>query len=187
MRVLSLVLVLLATCLAPGCDVDPVLGEAIDDVNTAAPKVCKDWCEEVTLCHWNMLLENNEGLAINGEELEEAKVSHKEACIANCAFRADNGVYVYEPDNDGDTTTYTFVEHLTGSLWTDYFRCIWDTDLWECSEYGIVTIDDSTEANCTARDECHQILNISDQLEWHDENEACYHDGYQHVWDLWGD
>ncbi len=186
MRVLSLMSVLLATCLAPGCDTDPVLSEAIDDVNTAAPKVCKDWCEEVTLCYWSMLLENNEGLAIDGEELENAKVSHKEACIANCAFRADNGVYVYGYDHDGDTTTYTFVEQLVGSLWTDYFRCIWDADLWECSENGL-TIDDSTEANCEARDVCHLILDIADQLEWHGENEACYHDGYQHVWDLWGD
>ena len=66
MRVLSLALVLLATCLGPGCDTDPVLGEAIDDVNTAAPKVCKDWCEEVTLCYWSTLLENNEDLAIDG-------------------------------------------------------------------------------------------------------------------------
>ncbi len=185
MRVLSLMLVLLATCLASGCDTDPVLGEAIDDVNKAAPKVCKDWCEEVTLCHWSTGI--GENVVVDGEELEEAKVSHKEACIANCAFRADHGVYVHESDHDGDTTTYTFVEQLTGSLWTDYFRCMWDAALWECSENGFLFIDDSTEANCTARDECHQILNISDQLEWHGENEACYHDGYQHVWDLWGD
>jgi hypothetical protein len=178
--------VLLATCLASGCDVDPVLGEAIDDVNTAAPKVCKDWCEEVTLCYWSTGI--GEDVVVDGEELENAKVSHKETCIANCAFRADNGVYVRETDYDDPTTTYTFVEHLAGSLWTDYFRCIWDADLWECSEHGFLIIDDSTEENCVARDECHQILNISDQLEWHDgENEGCYHDGYQQVWDLWGD
>ena len=184
MRVLSLMSVLLATCLASGCDVDPVLGEAIDDVNTAAPKVCKDWCEEVTLCHWSTGI--GENVVVDGEELEAAKVSHKEACIASCAFRADNGVYVYEDDHDGDTTTCTFVEQLPGSLWTDYFRCMWDAALWECSEYGILVIDDTTEANCEARDVCHQILDIADQFVWHDENEACYRDGYELIWELWG-
>ena len=186
MRVLSLVLVLLAICLASGCDVDPVLGEAIDDVNKAAPSVCKDYCEEVTLCHWSTGI--GEDVVVDGEELENAKVSHKEACIAGCAFRADNGVYVHEFDYDDPTTTYTFVEHLSGSLWTDYFRCMWDDDLWECSENGDLVIDDNTEANCTARNECHQILNISDQLEWHDgENAACHHDGYERIWGLWGE
>ncbi len=185
MRVLSLALVLLATCLATGCDVDPVLGEAIDDVNTAAPKVCKDYCEEVTLCRWSTGI--GEDVVVDGEELENAKVSYKEACIASCAFRADNGVYVFEPDHNGDTTTYTFQEQLAGSLWTDYFRCMWDADLWECSEYGIIVIDNSTEANCEARDLCHQILDIADQLVWHAENETCYHDGYERIWELWGE
>jgi len=185
MRVLPVVLVLLATCPAPGCDVDPVLGEAIDDVNTAAPKVCKDWCEEATLCYWATLIEGD--LVVDGDELEKAKVSHKKACIANCAFRADNGVYVFEPDNEDDTTTYTFVEHLTGGVWRDYFLCMWDADIWECSEYGFLNIDDSTEENCEARSECHEILDIADQLVWNEENEACYHDGYERIWDLWGE
>ena len=187
MRVIPVLLVLLAICLGSGCNVDPVLGEAIDDVKAAAPKVCKDWCEEATLCYWSTLLENDEDLVIDGEELEEAKVSHKEVCIANCAFRADNGVYVYEPDHDGDTTTYTFQEHLAGSLWTDYFRCMWDAALWVCSEHGNLIIDDTTEENCTTRDECHQILDIADQFVWHAENEECYHDGYERIWDLWGE
>ena len=55
MKLITAMTLAALTCLVLGCNLDPELSEAIADVKTAAPKVCKNWCEQATTCYWNTL------------------------------------------------------------------------------------------------------------------------------------
>ena len=180
MKLLSATFVVVATMLAAGCNLDPELSEAIADVKAAAPKVCKNWCEQATTCYWNTL--TTEGL-----ELDAAREDFEQACVTRCAFRADTGVYVYEVEDLGEGEhSYEFKENVPGSDWTDYFKCLWDKDLWDCEEHGSLVLVIPDEPSCEMRDECHQLLDINMEYEWYADHEACYGNGDEHVWDPWG-
>ena len=180
MKLLSATFVVVATMLAAGCNLDPELSEAIADVKAAAPKVCKNWCEQATTCYWNT--QSTEGL-----ELDAAQSDYKNACITRCAFRAETGVYVFEQEDDGEGGhIYDFKENVPGSDWKSYFQCLWDKALWECNEYGGLELAIPNEAACEQRDECHQLLDINMEYNWHAESEHCYGNGDEYIWDAWG-
>ena len=115
-----------------------------------------------------------------------AREDMQQECVTRCAFRAATGVYVIETEHDGDEHVHEFKENVPGSRWKDYFQCLWDKDLWDCDENGNLVLVIPNEAACAQRDECHQLLDINKEYNWHAEAEACYGDGDEHVWDCWG-
>lgn len=167
------------------CDPEPELGDAIADVKSAAPKVCKDFCAWAQGCVWNSFDHETAG-----GELEAAKQDWQQACVITCANRSAKGTFVYESEWNEETEqhTYTFTEKVGGKAWTAYFKCLWQNEFWDCSEWGTPDLLYDNEAACTAYDTCVQILDLAIQYNWHPdagENGECRPDGFDHLWDGW--
>jgi hypothetical protein len=187
----ALVLVIALFGLAAGCD--PSLGEALDDVEAGAPGVCRDVCNPRTECEW----QNLDG--VTGPESEALLNDLKTQCVIECAYRAENGVFVYEQDWDenAQANVYTVKEVLDGGIWVDYLECLVDSALWVCEdtnpnpehENWAYAVDTGTPEDCTAYEACVALLGINLEYEWNpnaNEGEgACHPDGDEHLWGAW--
>lgn len=180
-------MLLVALLLVPllSCEEEVPLGEALSDVRSAAPTVCKDYCAWAQTCVWNSF-----GFEAAGIELEAAQQDWHQACVVTCANRSSKGTFIYEADWDEEAEmyTYTFTEQVKGKPWTAYFKCLWENSFWQCGEYGYPEVVVADEAACTAFDTCIQILEVAMQYNWNPEageNGACHHDGFDHLWDSW--
>jgi hypothetical protein len=178
--------------LAAGCE-DPTLGQALDDVESAAPGVCRDFCNPKVDCSWQNLGE------ISGPESGAMLADFKSQCVLDCAFKAENGVFVYEYDWDETTGApiYTVKEVLDGGIWADTLACLIDAGLWICAdtnddaedENWVYEIDDGTTATCAAYNGCVALLEINLEFEWNpDANEGaggCQASGDEFIWGDW--
>ena len=177
---LLLVVLLLAPLLS--CEEDIPLGDALSDVRSAAPTVCKDYCAWAQTCVWNAY-----SFDVAGAELAAAQQDWQQACVVTCANRSNKGAYVFEVEyGEGeDPHVYSFTKHVQGKTWTAYFKCLWDNSFYICGEYGMPELEVADEAGCTAYDTCVQILDIAMQYNWHAENENCHHEGFDNLWGGW--
>jgi hypothetical protein len=179
-----LVVLLLVPLLS--CEEDVPLGEALTDVRSAAPTVCKDYCAWAQTCVWNSFDFETAGI-----ELEAAKQDWQQACVVTCANRSSKGTFVYEYEwgQGEEPDVCTFTEQVKGKPWTAYFKCLWENSFWQCGEHGYPELVVANEADCTAYDTCVQILEVAMQYNWNPEGGggegACHHDGFDHLWDGW--
>lgn len=184
-------ILLVALLLVPllSCEEDVPLGEALSDVRSAAPTVCKDYCAWAQQCVWNSY-----DFVVTGIELEAAKQDWQQACVVTCANRAGKGVFVYRADwNEQDEQyTFNFTEKLGGKIWSAYFKCLWDNTeahgFWICGEYGGPELEIADEAACATFATCIEILDIGLLYEWNPnagENGDCHPQGFDALWDGW--
>jgi len=176
-----------------GCDKDPTLGEALDDVYTTAPDACLDYCNALVDCEWP-----NQG-TVAGTAAEALISDTKDQCVVDCAYKAGNGVFVYEQnwDEATDTLTYDVKASLEGEAWTDYMTCLVDGAMFACvdtddSEEGVhwdyQTANGTADA-CAAYSACVEMLVINLEFEWNPEAQegagACQPSGDEFVWGEW--
>ncbi len=154
MRVLWLLLIVGLLIPQGGCD--PELGEALDDVRSTAPGVCEEYCEGKKDCEWTG----------DGDLDDEAEESVYDQCLINCAWHADNGAYVVTQTETG----LEYDEAISGSALKGLLDCLWEADLFDCTElgqqyysWGIVAKD---EDDCNALQECYDALDVSGLSEW---------------------
>jgi hypothetical protein len=181
-RGLLLVVLLMAPLLA--CDEEVKLGDALSDVKSAAPGVCKEYCAWAQTCVWNSY-----DFEQAGPELQAAKQDWQQACLVTCANRSDKGAFGYQREygEGDDPDVYTINEHVDGGLWTAYYGCLWDNEFWICGDSGSPEIEIADEAACTAFNTCVQILEVALQYNWNpDANDGageCQREGFDFLWD----
>jgi hypothetical protein len=176
-----------------GCDEDPTLAEALDDLVAAAPGACVEYCNPLVDCEWQNL--GN----VTGPESGNLLGDTKAQCVVDCAFRADHGVYYYEYDWDAATgePIYTMKGTVPGDLAIDYLGCLIDAALWLCvdldeaadDEMWAYRIDDATAESCAAYSACTALLDINLEFEWNPAgNEGagdCQASGDEFLWGAW--
>jgi hypothetical protein len=167
------------------CEEDVKLGQAISDVRSAAPTVCKDYCPWARDCTWNSY-----PFEVAGTELEAARQDWQLSCVVTCANRASRGSFIYQYDWDDveEVATYTFTEKVEGKPWTAYFKCLWDNELWICGEHGMPELVYDTQQACEAFNQCIGVLDVAIQYTWNPEageDGDCQHEGFDHLWGGW--
>jgi len=68
------------------CDFSPSLGEAVGDVQEAAPSACKKFCEESVDCGWEDM---------GGDKENAAFDLAVRSCVNSCAFSVKKGGYFF--------------------------------------------------------------------------------------------
>jgi len=176
-----------------GCDKDPSLGEALDDVYATAPDACVEYCNNRVDCEWQ-----NVG-TVAGTAAEALISDTKDQCVVECGYKAGNGVFVYEQEwnETTQTNTYNVKESLEGGIWAGYFTCLVDGVMFACVdtdenpdnedwEYQIVN---GTTEICVAYSACVELLDINLEYEWIPEAQegagACQPSGDEFIWDEW--
>jgi hypothetical protein len=178
MKIFVCSLAVLAACAALGCD--PELSQALDDVSSTAPSICTTMCEKIVDCQWTEFTSK-------GTEKENALADQKDACVVTCAYRAENGAYVYEYDyNNGEQPIRTFSRAVSGGDLTSYLECLDEKGLWSCnSEHNQLEITADTEAKCTAWEECATSSNVILGYDWNPDDKNCYATSADNLWESW--
>jgi hypothetical protein len=170
-----------------GCDKEPSLGEALDDVYSTAPDSCVQYCNDLVECEWP-----NEG-TVGGTAAEALKSDTKDQCVVDCGYKAGNGVFVFEQNWTEETgATYDVKASLEGAVWADYMTCLVEAVLFTCVEpdedhpHWDYQIADGTTAACAAYDVCVQLLNINLEYNWNPEAlegaGECQPSGDEFIW-----
>jgi hypothetical protein len=144
---------------AGGCD--DGLKQAFEDVRSAAPEVCKEFCEEKLGCEWDPA-----GGDQDAEDLAFSDAVRR--CTIECSWYAAYGAHVTEMDFVGEDKMY--VDHVSGSLLEQAHDCIYRHGVYRCAEDlegpDQHVFDPGVEAQCEASDECLDVLGISMNFEW---------------------
>jgi hypothetical protein len=152
-----------------GCD--PGLGESVDDLISAAPGICKDYCQEKSDCEWDA----------DGDLKDEAEDDSIDNCIVNCANKMDSGAYIVQRAQDNGGATLEYKEHISGSKLKKYFECLWDKELYDCVEMDVVSIknyelDISSDNDCEDLQKCAEKLDSEKITDWTWTNNQCVQD-----------
>jgi len=152
--------VLLCWALAMG-GCDQGLTQAFEDVRSAAPDVCKEYCEEKLGCEWDP--------AAGDQQLEDEAFSAAiRRCTVDCAWFVANGAYVTEYDFVEEDRKY--VDEVSGRALKDTVDCVYQLGVYRCAEDlegpDQHLFDPGVEAQCEAADECLASLGIDMTFEW---------------------
>ncbi|MDD5309979.1 MAG: hypothetical protein PHU25_21895 [Deltaproteobacteria bacterium] len=177
MKILAGPLFILAACAVSGCD--PELGQALDDVSAATPSICTTLCEKLVDCSWTEFTSK-------GVEKENALADQKDACAVTCAYRAENGAYIYEYDYNNGEPVFTFSRAVSGSDLMSYIECLDEKALLKCdSEHFQLEITADTQAKCTAWEECATASNVILGYDWNSDDQTCYATSADNLWQSW--
>jgi hypothetical protein len=139
---------------ALGCEADLV--EAIDELRAAAPTVCKDYCEDKLACEWP---------TAEGVEEEAAFSEGVERCTVDCAFYMGKGAYVVR---DG-VEMVEYFDSVSGSTLLSALECAMENGTFRCTEgdpNDVHVFGGIVESMCEDADECLDLLDIDQHLEW---------------------
>jgi hypothetical protein len=140
---------------------DEGLKQSFEDVRSAAPDVCKEYCEEKLGCEWEP--------AVGDQDLEDEAFSAAiRRCTVECSWYTAFGAYVTEQDFVENDRMY--VGQVTGSQLEEAHDCVYRLGVYRCAEdlEGPDThlFDPGVEAQCAAADDCLDVLDIEMAFEW---------------------
>lgn len=145
------------------------LAEAIEEVRSAAPEVCKDYCEDMVTCEWP---------ASDGDEEENAFGAAIRRCTVDCAWYMSDGAYVVE----GGVSGNTYTDKVSGKELQEALECVYYAGGYRCSDEGgsdMHIFDPPVESICNLCGACFGALGIDYRMMWNDPVSACQVTGTQ--------
>jgi len=162
MRTLLGSLAVAAAVAVGGCEGD--LTDALDEVRSAAPEVCKDFCEDMITCEW----------AIAKGDLEDDAFSAQiRRCTVDCAWYMTEGAYVVTADSLGQKE---YVDRVSGPSLREALDCAFYAGAYRCSDVGghdAHLFAPPVESICNLTGACMQKLDIDYGMTWNEAAATC--------------
>ena len=140
-----------------GCEND--LHAALEQVRSAAPNVCKDFCEDKLACEFP---------SADGDEEDKAFAAAIRRCTINCAWYMDDGAYVIEVNDPTEKKVYE--DHVTGAMLQDMLKCSFYAGVFLCTEQesgeDLLLINPLVQSMCIDANNCLSLLEIDHEMDW---------------------
>lgn len=154
-RWIGIVVCLIGASCHFGCDEG--LENALADVRINAPEVCKNYCEDQTICEWKGDVE---------DELDPSAYANEiRRCTISCAYTANDGFFAHEvPEEASDSRIYS--TFITGPDFIDALDCFYNAVSSGCDDDEGLFFTAINSVQCELAEACYEDIDADIHYKW---------------------